>query len=55
MSLKDCFGYRSEQDCACLCVMKCYGTNKCNFYKTHKQLELEQEKTDKRLNKLGRA
>lgn len=51
MSLKYCFAYMSEKKCACLSEMKCYGSNKCCFYKTKQQLQLEEERTQKRLNK----
>ena len=27
----------SEKKCACLSEMKCYGSNKCCFYKTKQQ------------------
>ena len=51
MSLKNCFAYLSDKKCACLSEMKFYGSNKCCFYKTKQQLQLEEERTQRRLNK----
>ena len=46
----NCFAYTGK-GCSCLTVTKC---KKCKFFKTNEQLEKEQERTKKRLAKLGK-
>ena len=43
---KDCFAYGNDQKCKILKFKKC---NKCPFYKTSQQLEIECKKAKKRL------
>ena len=42
----------SEKKCACLSEMKCYGSNKCCFYKTKQQLQLEEFEDEKKIKQV---